>query len=118
MEDTLSNLTGWLDKIAGAPALLTALILLGIGYAIKKTPWAHNAVIPWVVVLMGGIFFQQISEPTNNNLPIHTWQLRQLGLGLLIGFAVWIFHNQIWKRIATLTGIAPPDDAVDPPKPL
>lgn len=82
----------WVASLPPAP--LTCLAVLLLGFAIKRTEWIPNRSIPLVLMIVGPIL-----------LILARYGLMRFAVeGMIYSGVVWLFHAQIWKRIAPLIG--------------
>lgn len=112
IESTLNQLTDLLQKLYGLPA--GALVIVGcvvLGYVLRFWKGFPNQAIPVAVILFGGVVFPVIAD-ANNDLTLRVWLVRNLLIGLAIGFIAWIAHNKFLKPIEDK--FFPPDPPPNP----
>ena len=96
-ETILDQATQFLSKLYGAPAGLLVIILCIIaGYILKKIKSIPNDAIPMFVVLLGATIYPLIADD-RNDITLRVWIVRNLVIGLTLGFAAWIIHNKVIK---------------------
>lgn len=102
LQTEIQSLSEFLQKLYGLPApVLIVASCFVLGFLLKRVPQFPNAAIPFVVVLVGMILNPLIASSKDNlfeDLP-RVWQVKCTLIGGLYGFAEWVFHNQIVKRI-------------------
>lgn len=107
IETFLQQITDYLQKLEGAPAAMLVLIAcIIVGYALRYIKRFPNDGIPVAVILFGGVFYPFIAD-SNNDLTLRVWLIRNALIGLAIGFAAWLVHNQILSRIEDKFGLGP-----------
>lgn len=102
LQNDVQSLSEFLQKLYGLPApVLIVASCFVLGFLLKRVPKFPNAAIPWIVVLTGMILNPLIASSQDNlfeDLP-RVWQIKCTLIGGLYGFAEWVFHNQIVKRV-------------------
>lgn len=102
LQNDIQSLSEFLQKLYGLPApVLIVASCFVLGFLLKRVPKFPNAAIPFMVVLAGMILNPLIASSQDNlfdDLP-RVWQIKCTLIGGLYGFAEWVFHNQIYKRI-------------------
>lgn len=87
-----------LGKLNGAPAgMLDFVLCIALGYALRWIKRFPNDAIPIVIILWGGLFLLLIAEDAPVKLRI--WMGRNLGIGIIIGVAAWLFHKLVLRRV-------------------
>lgn len=107
------------DKLMGLPGgVLVFIVCIGTGYAVKLTERVHNSAIPIVVMLTGVILFALISPEKTDDAPIRIWLVKNICVGWIIGFAAWMSHKLILKRVEEKLGLfsEPETKTKDEPK--
>ena len=103
-ETFLEQVTQFLNNLYGAPAgVLVILICIIAGYALKKVKSFPNDAIPIVVILIGAAIYPLIADD-RNDITLRVWIVRNLGIGLILGFAAWVIHNKVIKLITDKFG--------------
>lgn len=100
--DTLESFLNILDRIEGLPAIaLVAFTCIIVGYVWRfiRLKWFPNEVIPIIVMLWGAFFFSFIADPRATNVPVRVWFVRNVLIGIIVGFVSWMFHALVLKRI-------------------
>lgn len=83
-----------------SPELTFILVLLGVGYGLKKSLRVNNDRIPWILAVISFIAYPLVSErPSPEEYqkfysPLFISSLK----GLLIWMIAWFFHEKIFKR--------------------
>lgn len=128
--ESLDKWLGWLDQIQGLPAIALVFIsCIVAGYLWRFLPfkWANNDSTPAIVILWGAFAFSAIADPRASNMPLRVWFIRNLLIGLSVGFIAWMTHNAVLKKIedwlvAKFPGFGdtaffrqPPKDSAPPP---
>lgn len=89
-----------INELQGAPVwLIVALLSIILGYMLKIAKWFPNQKIPLVVILVAAAANIALMFPFHNKGDLWIpWSIRQLTIGLAIGFSAWIFHRAVLKR--------------------
>jgi uncharacterized integral membrane protein len=98
IENTLDTTVNFLNKLDGLPA--TAVVLLScivIGYILKCIKAFPNSGIPVAVILWGGAFNPLLAD-LNSEMGWRVWFVKNLLVGLVLGFVAWLVHNQVIAR--------------------
>lgn len=99
LETQLDSITAMLGKLYGLPSgMLVLLTCLIVGYILKKFESFPNDGIPVCVILWGGLFFPVMCE-FDGKTPLRIWILRNVFIGLVIGFLAWLFHNKFLSKV-------------------
>src|SRR5512138_1274530 len=121
IETYIDQAVDLLQKLEGAPAiLLIALLCLSAGYALRFWKKFPNDAIPVVVMLLGATY--ALIADANNDTPLRVWMVRNVVVGLIIGFLTWVAHKTVLKKIELKVPILGPMlaslDAPDPTPPV
>lgn len=103
--DKLNDVLSILDRIQGLPA--AALVLFGcivIGYVLRFIKAFPNNAIPVVVILSGSVLMLILADPRATAMPARIWTMRNLLVGLIIGFAAWMLHYYALAKIEDWIG--------------
>lgn len=98
--ETLNDILSALDKIQGWPT--TALVFatcIVFGYALRFIKRFPNDGIPVAVILWGAVFMLLLADPRPHDMPARVWTVRNLLVGLAIGFFAWILHKVILTKL-------------------
>lgn len=124
MEQQLDNLLSHLNKLEGMSAAgLVFLSCLVVGYAWRfiKLKWFANDAIPVVVIVWGAFAMSMIADARASAMPFRVWMLRNVLIGAVIGFSVWLVHDLAISRvedwIASKLPGAKKDPSTPPPPP-
>lgn len=106
--DTIKTALDWITKLETLPAgALTIVVCIALGYVLKFSPTFLNSRIPLWVCGAGGLFYAAIA-PTGPVNPLivqeavpFSVRVRLFGIGVVLGLAAWLVHNQVLKRIET-----------------
>lgn len=110
------ELLKWNQYLLGAPSgVLVAAVAIVIGYVLRTIPQFNNKYIPLFVVVFCTVIFMLIAPARLPEMPERIWLVRNLCIGLIIGFASWTFHAQLLARFVD-PKLFPPEPT-DPPKP-
>ena len=93
LNDAISQL------LALGPEALLVLVVIALGYVLKRVPVIPNKVIPAACLLCGAMIYPLITSPGKAPPDIRYPIVREIMLGLLIGFIAWMIHNKLLKRI-------------------
>ena len=125
--DTLDSLLAWLNKIQGWPAVaLVFASCIVIGYAWKFLPvkWFADESTPVIVILWGAFAQSMLADARPDGGSLRLWIVRNVLVGLVIGFFAWMLHNIVLKKIEDFLTAkfggqadAPPPAVLPPPKP-
>lgn len=105
IESLIESIVVHLQKLEGAPAV--AILLVGciiFGYLLKVIPMFPNNAIPMSVILSGAIVYPIMSD-ARNPMPLRVWMVRNVIIGLTIGFVAWMLHNKVLSRIEDRLGL-------------
>lgn len=103
--DWLNGILSYLDKLEGLPAAaLIFLACIALGYMLRFIKPFPNSAIPVVVILFGALSMLFLADARPTTMPARIWTVRNLLVGLIIGFAAWIAHKLILSRIENLIG--------------
>lgn len=99
--DTIETIIDALNKIEGAPAIaLVLLSCLAVGYALRFIRRFPNDGIPVAVILWGAAFMPLLSDfRTSGIQSLRVWIIRNLVVGLIVGFVAWLVHNLILSKV-------------------
>src|SRR5262249_39399457 len=98
--DWLNQLLSALDKIQGLPA--AALVCFGcivFGYILRFIKPFPNQGIPVAVILTGAVGMLLLADPRASSMPARIWTMRNLLVGLIIGFVAWMLHKFVLTRV-------------------
>lgn len=99
LESELDSITVMLGKLYGLPSgVLLLFACLIIGYILRCIGSFPNKGIPVVVTLCGGLFFPLLAT-FDGKTPLRIWVIRNVFIGLIIGFISWITHNKFLSKI-------------------
>lgn len=96
MLDALANL---LNRVNGLPA--AGIVLLScwvVGYALRFWKKFPNEGIPVAVILWGGAFNPLLAD-LNSQMGWRIWFVKNLLVGLVIGFLAWLVHNLVLAKL-------------------
>jgi hypothetical protein len=104
--ETLKTALDWIQKLETLPAgALTIVVCIALGYVLKLVPEFPNARIPLVNLIAGGLFYMLVTPYASasplvvlEHVPLGD-RVRAFGIGLVLGAAAWLLHNQVLKRI-------------------
>lgn len=114
IESYIDQVVGLLQKLNGLPAIaLVALSCIVVGYVLRCIKRFPNDGIP-VVAILWGAWYAIIADYSNYNIPLRVDIVRNIFIGLVVGFLAWLFHNQVLKRIEDKW--FPSTDQTQPPK--
>jgi|SRR3990167_5385402 len=85
--------------LALGPEALLICVVIALGYVLKRVPLIPNKTIPAACLLLGAGIYPLITSPGQAPPDIKFPIVREIMLGLLIGFIAWIIHNKLLKRI-------------------
>jgi len=92
------TLVRWNESLIGAPAgLLIFILCIACGYVWKMVRVLPNRFIPLVVMLTGALLYPLLMW-TKEGPPVPVI-VRNSILGFIVGFAAWLFHRLLLKRI-------------------
>lgn len=98
--DYLNALLAVLDKIQGLPAVaLVCASCIVVGYVLRFIKAFPNNAIPVVVILWGAVAMMLLADPRATNMPLRIWAMRNLLVGLAIGFLAWMLHYWVLSWI-------------------
>lgn len=98
IESYIDQAVDLLQKLNGLPAIaLVAISCLVVGYVLRFIKKFPNDAIP-VVVTIWGMWYAVVAD-ANNTIPLRVWTVRNLLIGLVVGFLAWLFHNLILSKI-------------------
>lgn len=101
------KVNGWLDQAQAlidrlgllSSSMLVLLSCLVLGYLLKTVKRFPNDGIPLAVV-MWGILFSFCTAPSKpENIANLAWRMRNVMLGLIIGYASWVLHYYLLSRL-------------------
>ena len=95
--DTLKQLIPWLLN----PYSGTILFVIAIGYVFRALPFIQNRWIPFIVVLVGSLFFLIIAPLSMKPDPDHAWNwyVLMFGAGFILSVVAWIIHYVVISRL-------------------
>lgn len=100
MSDTIDHIVALLNKLYGLPAVaLVAFSCLVVGYILRYIKAFHNSGIPVVVVLWGGLAMSLVADSRATTMPLRVWIVRNVLVGLIVGFLTWLVHRYAIKRL-------------------
>lgn len=87
----------WSESLSNAPAaVLVFLMCIASGYVWKAIRVFPNRFTPLVVMIVGAVLLMGLTWASNSTGPVI---LRNAVVGFIIGFAAWLAHRLILKRI-------------------
>jgi len=96
----LNDLLSGLDKIQGLSAVaLVCFTCVVVGYALRFIKAFPNDGIPVVVILWGALMMLLLADPRPTTMPARIWTVRNLGVGLIVGFVAWLLHKVVLSKI-------------------
>lgn len=108
--DWINDLLSSLDKIQGlSAAALVCFTCIVVGYALRFIKRFPNDGIPVVVILWGGMAMLLLADPRASTMPARIWTMRNLCIGLVIGFVAWLLHKIVLSRIEDFIASKFPD---------
>lgn len=114
LEEMLRWVTDTLGKLYGLPGyVLVFLLCLVAGFVLKRSRWFPNDGIPLTVICLGGLVNSLIADPKADTLPLRIWVVKNVVVGLIIGFAAWQAHAQR-RKIPGLKRFFPESSDSDP----
>ncbi len=103
------TLVRWNESLIGAPAgLLIFILCIAMGYVWKMVRVLPNRFIPLVVMLTGAVLYPLLMW-TKEGPPVPVI-VRNAILGFIVGFAAWLFHRLLLKRIEDKFGVKVDED--------
>ena len=100
MLDYLNQLLQGLDKIQGLSAVaLVCFSCVVIGYVLRFIKAFPNDGIPVVVILWGAVAMLMLADPRPTDMPARIWTVRNLFVGLIIGFVAWLLHKVVLSKL-------------------
>lgn len=94
MEELTKQVNGILSA---SPAVVLSGILVCMGYWLKKVPWLKDWIIPFILPLLGAIFYPFIAEATPKLMTAKFPFMQNVVYGAGMGAAaVWM--NQIYRQ--------------------
>ena len=98
--NTIDQIIGYLNQLYGLPAAaLVFLSCIAVGYALRFIKAFPNGGIPVAVILWGAIIMTLVADARASNMPLRVWVVRNVLVGLFIGFCSWLFHNMILSKV-------------------
>lgn len=99
MTDYIDQIVSALNKLYGLPAVaLVAFSCIVVGYIIRYVRSIDNSAIPVVVILWGALAMSLVADSRANNMSLRVWVVRNILVGLAIGFISWMAHRYVIKR--------------------
>lgn len=121
INDWLDQGATLLNKLDGLPAaMLVLLSCLVVGYCLRFWKKFPNEGIPVAVILWGGAFNPLLAD-LNSQMGWRIWFVKNLLVGLVIGFLAWLVHNLVLAKLEDwLTSKVPalPVPRDKPPQPI
>ena len=101
MKDIVEQAGAFFNAFYGAPGyVLVAAVCVVIGYILRLNKTFPNAKIPIVCVLAGAILNPLCDAVGDTGKEaFRIWIVRNVLIGVVVGFCAWMFHNLILKRI-------------------
>lgn len=102
MQESIDKALSVLNQIQGLPAVALVFVsCIVIGYAWKFIPakWFPNEAIPVIVILWGAFCQSMLADARVSSMPLRVWIVRNVLVGLAIGFIAWMTHNLILSKI-------------------
>lgn len=116
MSDITELLTGVINYLQAAPAVVLVVVALNLlGLVLKKTP-LPNVLIPWVLIAVGILLTTMLAPLPEGRNPV----LRLAVLGFLFACLAWLFHAALLRRLERFLPafLRPEDeDKLQPPTP-
>jgi len=105
--DWIGSITSEIDKLNNLSAgALVFASCIAFGYLLRFIKSFPNDRIPLAVVACGAICCMCAAPRTE--LELRIWLVRNLLVGIVIGFAAWLSHNLILSRIEDRLGLFAP----------
>ena len=115
----MDKLIAFNDQLAGAPiGVLIFFMCIGLGYAIKSSHRIPNNIIPTCVIVLAIALFMLGAPGQDAGVPMRVWLVRNFCIGTVIGFAAWMSHKFILKRIEKKFGLFVTEDDDETTAPL
>ena len=79
-----------------------AIFTLIFGYLCRKMPerWLPNEAIPWMCIVVGALTTMYFAPPAPDDAYlVKVWRGVNMGIGIIVGFLVWLLHRFILKKI-------------------
>lgn len=90
-----------MDRLSGAPGwVLVGIACLIVGLTLKRIRSFPNSAIPCVVLLVGMLGNSLLAAEEPKGITHRAWLVRQIIIGLVIGFSAWGFHRIVLKKLA------------------
>jgi hypothetical protein len=99
--EKLDQVVDLLDRLNGLPAIALVLIsCLALGYVLRLVRRFPNDAIPLAVILWGMAAMPLLSDfRTSGIQSLRIWLVRNVVLGLVVGFAAWAIHNRLLSAV-------------------
>lgn len=100
MSDYIDQAINALNKLYGLPA--AALVLLScvaVGYVLRFIKRFPNDGIPVAVILWGAVAMSLVADSRAANMSLRVWIVRNVLVGLGIGFGAWVTHKMVLSKI-------------------
>lgn len=109
-----------LHDINGLPGYVLVLLLCWVaGFIMKRVRQIPNESIPIAIVLLGGLMNVLLAPPRAQGEIVRLWVMRNIIVGIIIGFIAWAAHRFLFKSILGRFLPASEDDALqEPSKPV
>lgn len=99
IENQLDSITTFLGTLYNLPSgTLVALTCLIFGYVLRYFQNFPKNAIPLAVILWGALWFPVLCS-FDGKTPIRIWLIRNVFIGLVIGFAAWMLHNKFLSKV-------------------
>lgn len=99
LESELDHITDLLGPLYNLPSgTLVALTCLIFGYVLRYFRSFPNNAIPLAVILWGAVWFPVLCS-FDGKTPIRVWIIRNVFIGLVIGFISWMLHNKFLSKV-------------------
>ena len=112
----MKDISEFLSSLWGLPgAVLTTLLCVAVGYALKRFKRYPNDAIPLTIMLLGAGINTLLADPMTPPLTMRLWLGKNMVIGFIAGAGAWLTHKMILKKIESMFGKANGD--TDPPFP-
>ena len=95
----IQQIVDLLGKLYGLPSYAVVFIAcIAVGYVLRLWKSFPNEAIPIVAIVWGAAFLPLVADPWEDGSPWRIWFFKNFLIGLIIGAAAWVFHNQILSK--------------------
>ncbi len=100
--ETVDKLLSELNKVQGWPAValvFASCIVVGYMWRFIKLKWFPNDAIPVFVIIWGAFAQSMLADARPEGGSLRLWIVRNVAVGLTIGFVAWLTHNLVLSRV-------------------